>query len=117
MNLKIIINLKKDQEVAGSLAANVGNVQILLLHRVIRLAQLYLMPLEIGKVASMIVSGCHWVLGPSIKTLLSNDKFINIKFTMDGPTFHVPEMKENPQLLTFYLGNIIYICNKVDDAY
>ena len=39
LDLKITINLKKGQEVAGSLSAKVGNVQILLLHRVMRLVQ------------------------------------------------------------------------------
>jgi hypothetical protein len=39
LDLKISINLKKEQEVAGSLSVNVGNIQILLLHRVMRLVQ------------------------------------------------------------------------------
>ena len=64
------------------------------------------MPLEVGTVVNNVISICHWLLGPSIKVLVNNDKFINIKFTMDGPTFLVPELKENPQLFTFYLGNI-----------
>ena len=64
------------------------------------------MPLEVGKVSSMFLSACHWILGPSMKVLISNDKYIDIKFNMDGPTLLIPEMKENPQLFTVYLGNL-----------
>ena len=65
------------------------------------------MPLEVEKVSSMILSACHWILGPSIKVLLHDDKYIDIKFKMDGPTLLIPEMKENPQLFTVYLGNLM----------
>ena len=125
LDLKITINLRKDQEVAGSLAVNVGNIQILLLHRVMRLVQvgmnafagnskkmshfskLFLMPLEVGKVSSLLISAFHWILGPSMKVLLSDEKYIDMKISIDGPTLLVPELKENPQLFTLYLGNII----------
>ena len=65
------------------------------------------MPLEVGKVCSLLISAFHWILGPSMKVLLSDEKYIHMKISMDGPTFLVPELKENPQLFTFYLGNII----------
>ena len=65
------------------------------------------MPLEVGKVSSLLISAFHWILGPSMKVLLSDEKYIEMKISMDGPTFLVPEMKENPQLFTFYLGNMI----------
>ena len=39
LELKITINLKKNQQTSGSFAANIGHFHILLLHRVIRLLQ------------------------------------------------------------------------------
>lgn len=56
---------------------------------------------------SLLISAFHWILGPSMKVLLSDEKYIDMKISMDGPTLLVPELKENPQLFTFYLGNII----------
>ena len=71
------------------------------------IVQLYLMPLEVGKVSSYLLSASHWLLGPSIKVFLSDDKYIDIKIKMDGPTLLIPEMKENPELFSVYLGNLI----------
>ena len=118
LDFKVTINLKENQTVAGSLAANIGNIHILLLHRVIRLIQvgretihnsdvslqLYLMPLEVKQALKMLVSCFHWALGPSFKIITTGEKFVEMKVTMDGPTILIPETKENPQLFTFYLG-------------
>ena len=32
------------------------------------------------------------------------DKYFEINFKIDGPTFQFPESRENPQLLVLYLG-------------
>ena len=65
------------------------------------------MPLEVGKVSSLLISAFHWILGPSMKVLLSDEKYIEMKISMDDPTFLVAESKENPLLFTFYPSNMI----------
>ena len=47
------------------------------------------------------------MIGQSLKALLSaEDKFVNIKFNMEGPTLLLPESRENPDLIALYFGNI-----------
>ena len=105
-DLKITINLKKNELSAGSLNLSVGNVHILLLHRVIRLLQLYLSPINLNKVWSRLLPSLHWCIGPSLRVLQSRDRHIIVRIKMDGPTLLIPEMKENHHLYSIYLGKI-----------
>ena len=81
VNLKITINLKKEEKSAGSLTLTLGNFHILLLHRVLRLIQMYLSPLDLSKAWRRFVPIIHWVLGPSLRVFQSKDKHIDVKIT------------------------------------
>ena len=81
LDLKITINLRKEEASAGSLNLTMGNIQILLLHRVLRLIQMYFSPLDLKKVSGRILSTLHWVIGPSLKVLQNKEKHIGVKIT------------------------------------
>ena len=104
--MKITINLRKEEASAGSLNVTMGNIQVLLLHRVLRLVQMYFSPLDLRKVSGRILSTIHWVVGPSLKVLQNKEKHIGVKIKMDGPTLILPEQKENQDLFSIYLGQV-----------
>ena len=104
--MKITINLKKEELSAGSLNLSIGNLQLLVLHRVLRLLQLYLSPLDLHRTWSLVLPVLHWAVGPSLRVFQSRDKYISVKVKMDGPTLLIPEMKENPHLFSVYLGKV-----------
>ena len=106
LEMKITINLRKEEASAGSLNLTMGNIQILLLHRVLRLIQMYFSPLDLKKVSGRILSTLHWVVGPSLKVLQNKEKHIGVKIKMDGPTLILPEQKENQDLFSIYLGQV-----------
>ena len=106
LDLKITINLRKGDASAGSLQVAVGSLQLLLLHRVLRLVQLYLCPLDLEKVCSRLLPAALWLLGPSIRILQSRDRHIGIKVKVDGATLLLPEMKENQHLFCINLGKV-----------
>ena len=106
LEMKITINLRKEEAAAGSLNLTMGNIQILLLHRVLRLIQMYFSPLDLKKVSGRILSTLHWVIGPSLKVLQNKEKHIGVKIKMDGPTLILPEQKENQDLFSIYLGQV-----------
>ena len=51
-----------------------------------------------------LVRAFHWMIGPSLKIFLNKEKFVDIKLNMEGPTFIIPEGRENPQVIAFSLG-------------
>ena len=104
--MKITINLRKEEASAGSLNVTMGNIQVLLLHRVLRLVQMYFSPLDLRKVSGRILSTLHWLVGPSLKVLQNKEKHIGVKIKMDGPTLILPEQKENQDLFSIYLGQV-----------
>ena len=106
MDLKITINLRKEEASAGSLNLTMGNLQVLLLHRVLRLVQMYFSPLDLKKVFARSLRVLHWIFGPSLKVLQSKEKHIGVKIKMDGPTLILPEQKENQDLFSIYLGQV-----------
>ena len=106
MDMKITINLRKEEASAGSLNVTMGNIQVLLLHRVLRLVQMYFSPLDLRKVSGRILSTLHWLVGPSLKVLQNKEKHIGVKIKMDGPTLILPEQKENQDLFSIYLGQV-----------
>ena len=127
LELKLTINLKPNQQTSGSFAANIGHFHVLVLHRVIRLLQVisryhrvnlhfcfyfqfYVSPLDFMRLLGNLVQAFHWLIGPSLKIFLDKEKFVDLKFKMEGPTFIVPEGRENPQVLAFYLGEMSTLC-------
>ena len=54
-----------------------------------------------------LVRAFHWMIGPSLKIFLNKEKFVDIKFKMEGPTFIIPEGRENPQVIAISLGKIM----------
>ena len=106
LDLKVTINLKKEEDSAGSLSINIGNFHILILHRVLRLLQLFLSPLDFPKTIGKFAKVCHWLFGNSLKTLQEEKRHIIYKFKMDGPHFLMPDTKENSGFLMLYLGKV-----------
>ena len=58
-----------------------------------------------------LVRAFHWMIGPSLKIFLNKEKFVDIKFKIEGPTFIIPEGRENPQVIAISLGIIIMHCH------
>ena len=56
-----------------------------------------------------LVRAFHWMIGPSLKIFLNKEKFVDIKFKIEGPTFIIPEGRENPQVIAISLGIMIII--------
>ena len=54
-----------------------------------------------------MVRAFHWMIGPSLKIFLNKEKFVDIKFKIEGPTFIIPEGRENPHVVAISLGKII----------
>ena len=67
---------------------------------------MYFSPMNLEKLIKILVGSVHWIIGPSLKDFLHEEKYVNIKFTMEGPTFIVPESRENPQMIAVHLGKI-----------
>ena len=67
---------------------------------------MYLSPMNLEKVMKILVGSVHWAVGPSLKDFLCEEKYVNIKFNMEGPTFIIPESRENPQMIAVHLGRI-----------
>ena len=67
---------------------------------------MYLSPMNLEKVMKIVVGSVHWAVGPSLKDFLCEEKYVNIKFNMEGPTFIIPESRENPQMIAVHLGRI-----------
>ena len=53
-----------------------------------------------------MVRAFHWMIGPSLKIFLNKEKFVDIKFKIEGPTFIIPEGRENPQVIAVSLGTM-----------
>jgi hypothetical protein len=106
IDLKIKISLRKDDPAAGSVSLTVGSLQLLLHHRVLRLLRLYLSPLDLAGSWARVLALATWILGPGIKILSSRERHVSLRVKMDGPTLLVPEMKENHNLLSLYLGKV-----------
>ena len=114
LELKITINLKENQQTSGSFAANIGHFHILVLHRVTRLLQFYFSPLDFWMLVGSLVRAFHWMIGPSLKIFLNKEKFVDIKFKIEGPTFIIPEGRENPHVIAISLGKIIMLPTKTE---
>ena len=67
---------------------------------------MFFSPMNMEKLIKIIVGSIHWMIGPSLKDFLHEEKYVNIKFFMEGPTFIIPESRENPQLIAVHLGKI-----------
>ena len=55
---------------------------------------------------SKLAKPFSWIVEPSLKVFKQDEKYIDIKLKIDGPTFVFPESRENHHLIAVYLGKI-----------
>ena len=68
--------------------------------------QIFFSPLTLDSIVTGVMSPLIWLAGNNTRTFMTEEKYADIKFRIEGPTFIIPESRENPQFLAVYLGKI-----------
>ena len=72
----------------------------------INFLQIFFSPLTLESIVSIVMSPLIWLAGQNTRTFMTEEKYADIKFRIEGPTFIIPESRENPQFLAVHLGKI-----------
>ncbi|XP_023343760.1 uncharacterized protein LOC111713174 [Eurytemora carolleeae] len=113
LEMRLVLNLSKNAENGGFLNINIGNIHLLILHRVYRLLQMYCAPVPLNLIYLKLRKIKNKLPSPSFSPIPS----LGLKVSMEGPTFIIPVSRDTQDTISVYSGRTTIENFKCEDRY